>query len=65
MRGWDAEAVAKAKAAEARMSSPEQRKMMNDAFVRIFEEADQDQDTYLDLTEYYTFCAKMKAFQEE
>ena len=65
MRGWDAEAVAKAKAAEQRMSSPEQRKMMNDAFVRIFEEADQDQDTYLDLTEYYTFCAKMKAFQEE
>ena len=65
MAGWDAEAVAKAKAAEARMAGPEQRKMMTDGFIRIFEEADLDKDTYLDMSEYFTFCAKMKAFTEE
>ena len=62
MQGWDAAVVAKAKAAEARMCSAEQRRVMTDAFVRIFEEADQDKDTYLDKSEYFTFCAKMKAF---
>ena len=65
MRKWDAATVANAKAAEARMASPEQRNMVTEAFVRIFEEADQDKDTYLDMSEYFTFCAKMKAFNEE
>ena len=37
MAAWDAATVAKAKAAEARMCAPEQRRMMNEAFVRIFE----------------------------
>lgn len=65
MAAWDAATVAKAKAAEARMCAPEQRRMMNEAFVRIFEEADADKDTYLDKSEYFTFCAKMKALSEE
>lgn len=31
----------------------------------MFEEADDDKDNYLDKDEYLSFCAKMRAFQEE
>ena len=38
---------------------------MTEAFKKHFEDADADNDRHLSQQEYFTFCAKMKALQEE
>ena len=65
MRGWDAETVANAKAAEQRLGTAEHRNLMHEAFKKIFRECDVDKDKRLNKAEYLDFCAKMKAFQKD
>ena len=65
MKGWDAATMALAKGADAQLSKPEERKAMSEAFKKNFEEADEDQDKYLNQAEYSSFCAKMKAYYGE
>ena len=66
MKKWDAETEAKAKAAEERIAKdPEARQEAAAAFQRLFEEADAKKSKHLTKAQYLTFCAKMKAFQDE
>ena len=47
MGKWDGEAIAKAKAAEAKVSNSAERNEIKDAFKRLFDEADTNNNKFL------------------